>query len=98
VKWLAGSFLLAHAVVHLAVWATPGTTAQPFDPRRSWLAARVGVEDRARALAAAAAVAAAITFTIAGIGMIADAGWAPGAAVVGAAVSLLLPSSISTLG
>ena len=59
------------------------TTAQPFDPRRSWLAVRLGVEDRGRAVAA-------VLFTIAGFGVIADAGWAPGVAVVGAALSLLL--------
>ena len=66
------------------------TTAQPFDPRRSWLAVRLGVEDRGRAVAATAAVVAAVLFTIAGLGVMADAGWAPGVAVVGAALSLLL--------
>lgn len=51
---------------------------------------RLGVEDRGRAVAATAAVVAAVLFTIAGFGVMADAGWAPGVAVVGAALSLLL--------
>lgn len=89
-KWLAGTFLIANAVVHVAVWAFPATTAQPFDPRRSWLTVRLGVEHRARAVAAGTAVAAAVIFMIAGIGVITDSEWAPGAAVVGGALSLLL--------
>jgi hypothetical protein len=93
---LAGICLIAHTVVHLAVWATPATTAQPFDPRRYWLAVRLGVEDRARAVSAAAAIAAAVILTIAGIGVMADAEWALGAAVrrcgpVAAADRRLLP-------
>jgi hypothetical protein len=68
VTWLAGIFLIAHAAVHLAVWATLATTAQPFDPRRSWLAVRLGVEDRGRAVAATAAVVVAVLLTIAGFG------------------------------
>ena len=77
--WLAGLFLIAHAVVDLAIWATPATTAQPFDPCRSWLTTPLAVEDRAHAVATAATFARRRShLTIDGLGAMPDAEWSPG--------------------
>ena len=89
--WLAGLFLLAHGLVHLGIWCTPFDPAKaPFDPRRSWLAARIGQERSARGLAVVLAVAAAAVFLVAGTGVIIGAPWGQAAAITGATVSLLL--------
>ena len=34
---LAGLFLVAHGLVHLAVWPAPPKEDAPFDPGHSWL-------------------------------------------------------------
>lgn len=77
--------------MHLGIWCTPFDPAKaPFDPRRSWLAARTGQEGRGRGLAVVLAVAAASAFLIAGTGLLIDTAWAQAAAITGATVSLLL--------
>lgn len=89
--WLVGLFLIAHGLVHLGIWCTPFDPAKaPFDPRRSWLAARMGQEGRGRGLAVVLAVVAAAAFLVAGTGILIDTGWSQPAAITGAAVSLLL--------
>ncbi len=90
-NWLAGLFLLAHGGVHLVVWLPPyDASTSPFDPKRSWAAARLGVERQGRGIAVALAVAAAVVFAVAGIGVIVHAQWAPALAVAGALLSLVL--------
>jgi hypothetical protein len=32
----AGIFLVAHGLLHLAIWLPPSTSDSPFDPRHSW--------------------------------------------------------------
>ena len=89
--WLAGLFLIAHGLVHLGIWCTPFDPAKaPFDPRRSWLAARMGQEGRGRGLAVVLAVVTAAAFLIVGTGVLIDGDWAQAAAITGATVSLLL--------
>lgn len=89
--WLVGLFFIAHGLVHLGIWCTPFDPAKaPFDPRRSWLAARLGQEGRSRGLAVVLAVASAAAFLIAGTGVLTGAAWAQEAAIVGATLSLLL--------
>ena len=89
--WLAGLFLIAHAVVDLAIWATTATTAQPFDPCRSWLTTPLGVEDRAHAVATAATFARrAVIPTIGGLGAIGRRRRVTREAVVGAPCSAAL--------
>jgi hypothetical protein len=91
VRWLAGLFLIAHGLVHPAVWATPFDPARArFDPRHSWLAARAGLEEVARSVAVGLALVAAGCFLLAGIAVLGDASWAPGVAIAGAVVSLVL--------
>lgn len=76
-------FLIAHGLVHLAMWLSPKPKDQtvPFDPGHSWL-----FGDR-RTLAVAVAAAAAVTLVAAGLGLWGHADWWRGAAVVGLAVS-----------
>jgi len=81
---LAGPFLIAHGLVHLAVWVAPAPPDAPFDSRHSWLLGDVG------ALSRAAAVIACGILVISGVLVLADVG--PGAvlAATGAGLSLLL--------
>lgn len=89
--WLAGLFLIAHGLIHAAIWCTPFDPAKaPFDPRHSWLAARFNLSAAARSLSVVLALAATALFLISGAAVLAGAAWAGGAAVTGAAVSLLL--------
>ena len=77
--WLAGLFLIAHAVVDLAIWATTATAAQPFDPCRSWLTTPLAVEtEPTPSPPQPPSPAAAVIITIDGLGATADAEGSPG--------------------
>ncbi|VXC22008.1 conserved membrane hypothetical protein [Arthrobacter sp. 9AX] len=90
-NWLAGLFLVAHGLVHAGIWCTPFDPAKaPFDPRHSWLAARLGLAGPARRVSVMLALAAAILFVISGLSVIANAPWAGAVAIVAAGVSLAL--------
>lgn len=91
-KLLIGGFLIAHGLVHAAVWATPKETgAQPFDPTRSWLLGAFGIAPGpARTLSIALAVAAATGFVAAGVALFAGSDWWRVIAIVTAAESLPL--------
>jgi hypothetical protein len=84
VSVLGGLFLVAHGLVHLAIWLPAPKEDAPFDPGHSWLLG--DVRRRARALA----VAAGTLLALAGILMLAGAGAGGGLAVLGAAVSVAL--------
>jgi hypothetical protein len=77
------AFLLGHASIHLAIWATPAPKDPnaPFDAWRSWLLGDL------RAVATVLAVAAAALLAAAGIGLWAHAGWWQPVAGAGLAVS-----------
>jgi hypothetical protein len=77
------AFLLVHAAIHLAIWATPAPKDPnaPVDARHSWL-----LGDQ-RAAAAVLAVVAAVLLAAVGIGLWAHAGWWRPVAAVGLAVS-----------
>ena len=81
---LAGLFLIAHGLVHLAVWVAPAPPDAPFDSRHSWIFGEV------EALSRAAAVIACGILVIAGILVLAGAGAGAALAAIGAALSLLL--------
>jgi hypothetical protein len=88
IRILIGGFLIAHGLVHIAVWAMPRTTkAQadaPFDPAHSWL---IGTTRR---LVAPFAVIVAVILVAGGIALFAQAGsWRP-ITVIGLAGSLFL--------
>ena len=97
--WAAGLFLIAHGLIHAGIWCTPFDPAKaPFDPRHSWLGARLNVGGAARGLSVGMALAATVLFLISGVGVLAGAAWAGGGAMTGAAVSLLLTVWSSTAG
>jgi len=81
---LAGLFLVAHGLVHIAVWLAPQPPDAPFDSHRSWLLGDVGGPSRGLAVTASVLLVASGILVLAG----ADAG--AGVAVAGAAVSLAL--------
>jgi hypothetical protein len=91
---LLGLFLVAHGLIHAAIWVTPKPTdpkAPPFDASRSWLLNALGVgESGARALRVVLALAATAGFAAAGLAVLFGAGWWRPLAVVSAAVSLVL--------
>jgi hypothetical protein len=77
------AFLIAHAGVHAAIWATPATrnADAPFDASASWL---LGSQ---RALAMAVALTATALLALAGIGLWAHADWWRPVAIAGFGVS-----------
>jgi hypothetical protein len=82
---LIGLFLIAHGLIHVAVYAPPATDDAPFDPVRSWMFRR-----RLRSLALTLAAITALIFVIAGIGLLAHQDWWQAASVAGASASLVL--------
>jgi hypothetical protein len=84
VSVLAGLFLVAHGLVHLAVWLPEPKEDAPFDPGHSWL---LGA---ARGLTGALAIAACVLLAVAGVLVLAGAGAGSALAVAGAAISLAL--------
>ena len=90
-NWLAGLFLVAHGLIHAGIWCTPLDPAKaPFDPRHSWLAARLGLAGPARRFSVMLALAATVLFVISGLALISNAPWAGAVAITAAGVSLLL--------
>jgi hypothetical protein len=78
-----GLFLIAHGLVHLAMYAPPAASDAPFDPARSWVFRR-----RLRPLAFVLAMIAAAILVVAGIGLLAHQDWWQAVTVVGASASL----------
>ena len=70
--WVVGLFLVAHGLVHVAVWAAPVAKDQPFDPHHSWALEGAGVstatvDSAARVMSIVSAVA----FVVGGIALLA---------------------------
>lgn len=80
-----GLFLIAHGLIHVAVYVPPAADDAPFDPVRSWLFRR-----RLRHLAVTLAAITALIFVVAGIGILAHQDWWQAASVAGASASLAL--------
>ncbi|MFI6645967.1 hypothetical protein [Streptomyces sp. NPDC050504] len=90
---LVAAFLIAHGLLHVAVWTVPQRPDKPspFDPGHSWALAAAHVSPSpARAVALALAWYAAVVYVIAGAGVLASSGWWTTAALVGAAFGLVL--------
>lgn len=77
-------FLVAHGLVHVAIWTAPRSTDVPFSVDRSWLLGDV------RRLATVLAVVAGATFVLAGGAYLAGWGWWGAVGLVAAGVSVLL--------
>lgn len=83
-RWIAGLFLIAHGLVHLAIWLPRPDAKAPFDVGHSPFVGEV------RRLAVALAVAAAAVLGLAGLGVLVAAPWWIPVTVAGAAVSAAL--------
>ncbi|MDG9701613.1 hypothetical protein [Streptomyces sp. DH37] len=93
IRAVAVVLLVAHALVHFRIWVTPPDPENPppFSPSRSWaLSAAHVTEETSRAAATGLAVVTALLYAIAGVALLADAGWWAPAAVVAAAGGLVL--------
>ena len=84
-RWLFIGFLVAHGLVHIAVWgSSKSVAAQGTSTSHSWL-----LGDQ-RALAIGLMIAATSLFALAGVGLLFHAEWWRPMTVVAGAVSLLL--------
>ena len=85
-RFLFIGFLIAHGLVHLAIWLMPKPAEQkaPFDPDHSWL-----LGDQ-KTVAVLLAVTAAVLLVGAGLGLWGAADWWRGVAVVGLVTSFSL--------
>lgn len=88
------SFLVAHGLVHLAVWAAPPPAREgdaPFDPSHSWTLTAVGVRaPTAHSIAVALAGCVALAYVVAGIGVATGSTWWAGWAALAATLGLVL--------
>lgn len=82
-RFLFIGFLIAHALVHLAIWLMPKPSGEkgPFDPDHSWL-----LGDQ-KTVAVLLAVTAAVLLMAGGLGLWAHAGWWRSVAAIGLAAS-----------
>ena len=89
---LVATFLVAHGLVHLAIYAVPADPSKPapFDPSRSWVLVGRGVDAvTMRSASAALARVTAAAYAIAGAMLLLGAPWeAAGAVAAGAGLSL----------
>lgn len=83
-SWLFAAFLIAHGLVHAAIWLAPASDDVPFDVRHSWLLGELGSSALVVALVAAA------VFVVAGVGFLAGAPWWPGVLLAASVISLAL--------
>jgi hypothetical protein len=86
-RFVFPAFLVAHGLVHVAVWAMPKPAEgkePPFDPAHSWLLGN------ARTLVISLAVASAALFVVAALGLFGHADWWRTVAVVASGVSIVL--------
>lgn len=91
---LVVAFLVAHGLVHAAIWL-PATEAPdpgaPFAPDHSAVLAAAHVAQRAaRVIAAALALGSGAAYVLTGLGVGLSAGWTAAMAVVAAGLGLLL--------
>lgn len=89
-EYVFAAFLVAHGLVHLAVWLAPATDDAPFRADHSWV---LGSGDTPHRVSVAFAAGAAAVFVASGIALLVGATvWVPlaaTAAAIGLTVSLL---------
>jgi hypothetical protein len=91
--WLLAAFLVAHGLIHLAVWLPPPAPEDqaPFAPDHSALLTRTHVpRAAAHRLAVWLASATTVSYVAAGVAVAVGSGWAVGLAAVAAIVGLSL--------
>jgi hypothetical protein len=85
VLWVFAAFLVAHGLVHIAVWGSKATAqAQGSDPDHSWL-----LGDQHSVATSLMAIATAL-FVVAGVALLFGAEWWSAVALAGAGASLAL--------
>lgn len=92
---LLAAFLVAHGLVHLAIWLPhPETDAErppPFVPDHSALLTAATVQpSTTHRLAVGLAVAVATAYVVAGVAVVAGGAWVVGVAVLAAGLGLVL--------
>src|SRR5215213_9949540 len=83
-RLLGGLFLLAHGLLHVAVWVPRPPANVPFDTSRSPIFGNV------RGAAISLSLLAALLFVVAGVAVLLHAAWWAPVAIAAAAVSVLL--------
>lgn len=83
-KVLLGIILIAHGLLHAAIWTPPPSDEAPMRTAHSWLLGEI------RPLALALAGVAAVVLVAAGVGYLAGTAWWPVVLLAGAGVSALL--------
>jgi hypothetical protein len=83
-RWLAGLFLVAHGLLHAAIWLPPPDKGAPFDARHSPMLGDV------RGAAIALALLAGAAFVVSGVGYLAGQDWWAPLALVAGGVSVVL--------
>ena len=90
-RMLLGLFLVAHGLIHAAIWATPKSADAPFDAARSWLLNGLGTgAPTVRTISVVLALIATLGFVTAGLGLLFHASWWAVVAAGSAAGSFLL--------
>jgi hypothetical protein len=92
-RLILGLFLVAHGLVHAAMWLAPpprGGDGVPFDPKHSWLLSSLVNDEAVRILSIVLATTAAIGFVGGGVGLLAHQGWWRLPVIGAAAVGLVL--------
>jgi len=86
-RWLVGAVMVAHGWVHGVMWglsfSSEAIADLPMDPAHSWLLGD------SRAFAVGLAMMTAAVLIVAGVARLASAGWWPGVAIAGAALSVV---------
>lgn len=83
-RWLFGLFLVAHGLIHVAIWLTPANSDAPFDVRHSPLFGDLG------GIATAGGLLAGAAFVASGIACLLDATWWPVALAGAAGISIVV--------
>ena len=84
---VAAAFLMAHGLIHLAIWLPQPSAASPFDPRHSW---RVHDHGLATGTAVALACAVAAVDATAGVSLALGTSGFASLAILGALLGLVL--------
>lgn len=91
VRFLVVAYLLAHGLVHLAIYVThpDPSKPQPFDPHHSWALTQVQAPPKtAYQTSVLLAWITTAAFILAAVALATGAGWWPAAAMVAAALGL----------
>lgn len=84
IRVLIGAFLIAHGLVHLAIWLPKPAGDTPFAVNRSAIFGNV------RGVAVPLAITSAALLAAAGVGVLGSQGWGTTAALAGAVASIAL--------